>query len=203
MIFSIIYLILFGIMSGSRSFLVVFITFPLLLFLNWYLNPNKTKIDSKPNNSSYFNWFLIPKNIWINNLWISRRLIWWYYLVLGWIFISNILMSLKNHPSYNIFWEVECKIIMRNITFTYSSHNLSIEVIGSIWGIIGLMIHIGLLQLYLYKSLKLQKRIFLKNRTLLPLFTGIRLFLYSQAGLNFSYLKTILFLMDYNCIFKY
>jgi len=188
MIFSIIYLILFGIMSGSRSFLVVFTVLSFTFILELILKPKQNKkLIQILIIVLILIMVFVPRYMQSTLSMISRRLQSDDITGSRLDIYKQYINELKKSP-YIIFGS-GMQDYNEKYNISYSSHNLFIEVI-SIWGIIGLMIAISWFAA-LYKSLKLQKRIFLKNRTLLPLLPALGLFLYSQAGQFFiSYYNT-------------
>lgn len=188
-IIGIVYFISFGLMSGSRSFLLVFFIVSLIYLIEVMLNIKKNKkmfifllIAIIITSFIAINYMestlnMITKRIQNEDITGSRFDIYKQYY-----------NAIRNSP-YIIFGSG-----MQDNSYKYgldsSTHNFFIEII-SIWGIIGLVIVFIWFSL-LYKSLKISKNISIKKKTFLHYLPLLGLFLYAQTGQFFiSYYHTL------------
>ncbi len=189
MIFGILYFIIFGLMSGSRSSVLVFsllFTFYIMESLLSF-NKNKKTLLTVTIVSLIMVFFVTT---YMNSTldMISNR-------------VENEDFSGLRFSIYNEYFDVLTQ--SGNIIFGYgmqnyndklgikaSSHNFFIEII-SIWGIIGLIIVLFWF-IMLYKSLDISKYVSIKNNTILHYLPLLGLFLYGQTGQFFiSYYNTL------------
>lgn len=187
-VFLITYFILFGLMSASRSFLIVFFTLLFVFMLELIIKPKHNKriiivlIITTLLMLIFVTIYMRPILIIISDRFKSGD-------VSGSRFdIYRKYFNILRKSPYLIFGS-GMQDYNEKYGLPYSSHNFFIEII-SIWGIVGLALTffwcIGL-----YSSLKLKKFIFLKNKTILPLLPLLGLFLYEQTGQFFiSYYNT-------------
>lgn len=187
--FLVMYFMAFGLMSGSRSFLLVFALLMLIYFIEIILTmKDNTKLLIFSLIvvvvMSYFaiNYMestlnMVSKRLQSKNISGSRFDIYKQYFEA--MKNSFYLIFGSGMQDYNLKYNI-----------TMSSHNFFIEVI-SIWGIIGLNIVIVWF-ISLYKSLKISKNISIKNKTILHYLPLMGLFLYAQTGQFFiSYYHTL------------
>lgn len=181
--------ILFGLMSGSRSFLLVFFILTLLYMLEIMINFKQNKkmvlitiitvilIAFFAINYMEDTLNMIYKRFQSEDISGTRFEIYKQYL-----------NAIKSSP-YIIFGSG-----MQDYNYKYnltmSSHNFFIEVI-SIWGIVGLLI-VFLWFVSLYKSLNLNQNKSIRNKSILHYLPLLGLFLYGQTGQFFiSYYHTL------------
>ncbi|GEM_PF-4405645 len=186
--FSIIYFILFGIMTVSRGFLLNFLVLSIVFILEMLCNISQNKkllfitiiviiliftivikfMESTLN--------MFSERLQSEDISGSRFKIFSMYL--NYLKCSPYLILGSGMQDYTDKFNMEA-----------SSHNIIIEVI-SIWGIVGLAI-VVLWFISLYKSLNVNKKVFNKSRTVLPYLPLVGLMLSAQAGQFFiSYYDT-------------
>jgi len=185
----IIYFFPFGLMTGSRSFLLVFtiLFFVYLLEIIFNIRDNKKMglvimiisvlILFFATNYMESTLNMISKRMQTEDISGSRFEIYKLYID-----------ALKNSP-YIIFGSgMQDYNLKYNLTM--SSHNFFIEVI-SIWGIIGLVI-VFLWLISLYKSLKPNRNVNICGKSIIHYLPLLGLFLYAQTGQFFiSYYDTL------------
>lgn len=180
----VVYFIIFGLLSGSRSFVLVFgITFFIYLIeLSFNISKNIKKLTLLAVTTVILSVFvvtymgsvldLVAARFADDNITGSRDIIY-----------SQYISKLEDSPLYLLFGsgmqDYSQKYHVIDYTGEYaSSHNVILEIV-SIWGLTGLFI-ITLLVLTLYQSLNIKNRI-LKN-TVLAYLPMIGLFLSVQSG---------------------
>ena len=179
----------FGLMTGSRSFLLVFAVLSILYMQEIMLNINQNKkmfkfliitaILALILMTTYMDstFKMIAQRIEEVDFSGSRFEIYRKYINV--LKTSPYLVYGSGMQDYNLKYD-----------FEMSSHNYFIEVI-SIWGIIGLIISFYWF-VSLYKSLDLSKNFSIRNKTILHYLPLFGLFLYAQVGQFFvSYYHTL------------
>lgn len=185
----IIFFISFGLMSGSRSFLLVFVILTFIYMLEIIINfkQNKKMVLITIITVILMAFFAINYMKDTLNM-INKRFQSEDISGARFEIYKQYLDAIKSSP-YIIFGSG-----MQDYNYKYnltmSSHNFFIEVI-SIWGIVGLMI-VFLWFVSLYKSLKLNRNISIRKKGVLHYLPLLGLFLYGQTGQFFiSYYDTL------------